>query len=81
MLTILKEDFMKRLFLVALAALFLAGCGAAARESGYYEHNTMYKDWDHLKFSICGYSHADQKVAQESKTENWWGKEIPVNYK
>ncbi len=72
---------MKRLVLVALAALFLAGCGAAARESGFYDHNTMYKDWEHLKFSICGYPHADQKAAQESKTENWWGKEIPVSSK
>ena len=72
---------MKKLVFVALAALFLAGCGAAARESGFYEHGTMYRNWDHLKFSICGYPNADQKAAQESKVENWWGKDIPVKAK
>ena len=77
----LEEDCMKKLFLVALAAFFLAGCGAAARESGFYQHDTMYKDWDHLKFSICGYPKADKKDAQESKAGNWWGQEVKVNGK
>lgn len=72
---------MKKLLLVAMAALFLAGCGAAARESGFYEHSTMYKDWDHLKFSICGYPNADKKDAQESKDNNWWGNPIEVKAK
>lgn len=39
----------------AVAVLFLAGCGAAARESGFYEHNTMYRNWDHFVFSLFGY--------------------------
>ncbi len=64
---------MKRLFLVAIAALFLAGCGAAARESGYYQHNTHFKSWEHMKFSIWGYRNIDQKDCQESKEGNWWG--------
>jgi hypothetical protein len=72
---------MKKLLLVAMAALFLAGCGAAARESGFYEHDTMYKNWDHLKFSICGYPKADKKDAQESKAENWWGNSVEVKAK
>lgn len=69
---------MKKLLFVALTALILAGCGAAARESGFYEHDTMYKNCDHMVFSITGYPNADKKVAQESKAENWWGKEVPV---
>jgi len=72
---------MKKLFFVALAVLFLAGCGAAARESGFYEHDTMYRDWDHLKFSISGYPNADKKDAQESKAGKWWGTEIDVTGK
>lgn len=68
---------MKRLFFVGLVVLFLSGCGAAARESGFYDHNTVYRDWDHLKFSICGYKQVDQREAQLSKSEDWWG--IPVN--
>ena len=67
---------MKRLFIVLLSVMFLSGCGAAARESGFYEHNTMYRDWDHLKFSIFGYNQVDQKEAQLSKEQDWWG--VPV---
>lgn len=64
---------MKRLFVVMMTALFLSGCGAAARESGYYEHNTLYKSWEHLKFSMCGYKNVDQKEAMLSKEQGWWG--------
>ena len=64
---------MKRLFLVLLGIMFLSGCGAAARESGFYEHNTMYKDCDHFKFSLYGYKQVDQKEIQLSKEREWWG--------
>jgi hypothetical protein len=74
-----KEEEMKRLFAVVMIVLFLAGCGAAARESGFYEHNTMYRDWDHLKFSMFGYKNVEPKVAQESKDHDWWGKTIEVS--
>lgn len=67
---------MKKLLLVLLSVMFLFGCGAAARESGFYEHNTMYRDWDHLKFSIFGYKQVDQKEVQLSKEQDWWG--VPV---
>lgn len=64
---------MKRLFVVMMTALFLSGCGAAARESGYFEHNTLYKNWEHLKFSVSGYNKVDQKEAMLSKEQGWWG--------
>jgi hypothetical protein len=67
---------MKKFFFVAMAVLFLAGCGTAAKESAYYEHNTHYRNWEHLKFSICGYQNIDKKDVQESQKECWWG--IPV---
>jgi hypothetical protein len=69
---------MKKLFFVAIAALFLTGCGATVRESGYYEHGTHYKDCEHMKFSICGYPNVTKKDVQESKAENWWGLEVKV---
>ena len=56
--------------------LVLAGCGAAAKESGFYEHNTMYRGWDHFIFSLYGYKKADPKKAQESTAQDWWGKTI-----
>jgi hypothetical protein len=67
---------MKRLLAVAMAALFIAGCGAVARESGYYEHDTLYKDCDHMKFSISGYKDIDQQVVKECKDRDWWGLEV-----
>ena len=67
---------MKRLLFVLLGVMFLSGCGAAAKESGFYEHNTMYRDWNHLKFSVQGYKQVDPKEAQLSKQQDWWG--IPV---
>jgi len=67
---------MKKWLVMAMAVLFLSGCGAAARESGFYEHNTMYRSWDHLKFSICGYKQVDQKEVMQSRSQDWWG--IPV---
>ncbi|MHB8907371.1 MAG: hypothetical protein ACYDAA_00635 [Syntrophales bacterium] len=76
-----KEIIMKRWFAVTLMALFLSGCGAAARESGFYDHNTMYRDWDHARFSMWGYKAPDQKVAKESKTDDWWGKTVQVENK
>lgn len=72
---------MKRWFLVMMAVLFLAGCGASARESGYYEHNTLYKSWDHMKFSWGDYKNADQKDGQKSKDEGWWGVTVQVPQK
>jgi len=66
---------MKKWFAVALVVFFLSGC-AAERESGFYDHSSMYKDWDHMKFSIWGYKNVDQKEAKESKDQDWWGKTV-----
>ena len=67
---------MKKLVVVLMGMLFLAGCGAAARESGFWEHSTMYRGCEHFKFSAYGYKHVEPKEAQLSKEEDWWG--VPV---
>jgi hypothetical protein len=64
---------MKRVFVLLLVVFFFSGCGAAARESGFYEHSTMYKSWDHMKFSLGGYKKVSPDEAQKSKEEGWWG--------
>ncbi len=69
---------MKRAFAVMMMVLFLAGCGAAARESEFYKHDTMYRNFDHLKFSWWGYKEAQPKAAQDSKAQEWWGKKIDL---
>ncbi len=67
---------MKKMIVVLMGVFFLAGCGAAARESGFYEHNSMYRDWAHMKFSIWGYDKVSPKEATLSKEEDWWGKTV-----
>jgi len=67
---------MKRFIAVMMTVLFLSGCGAAARESGFYEHSTMYRNWDHLKFSMCGYKKVGPQEVRQSKEQEWWGKTI-----
>lgn len=69
---------MKRLLLIAIISLFILGCGAAATESGFYEHKTVYAGWDHLWYSWSGYRQCEDKYIKESKTEQWWG--IPEKY-
>lgn len=64
---------MKRFIAVMMTVLFLSGCGAAARESGFYEHSTMYRNYDHLKFSMCGYKKIDPQEVRQSKEQDWWG--------
>jgi len=67
------EKDMKKIVVVLMGVLFLAGCGAAARESEFWEHSTMYRNCGHFKFSAYGYKHVGPKEAQLSKEEEWWG--------
>lgn len=67
---------MKKLFAIIMMLLFLSGCGAAARQSEFYEHNTMYRNGNHLLFSTYGYNQVDSKEVRQSKAQDWWG--IPV---
>lgn len=68
---------MKKMLLVVLTLVFLAGCGHLAKESEFYEHRAMYKNWDHLKFSLTGYKNPTAQDAQMSSEQNWWGIDIP----
>lgn len=70
---------MKKLLLLVLMAitLFLAGCGAKARESGFYQHDAQYRNLDHLAFSWWGYTNPTRQDAILAKKQNWWGIEVP----
>lgn len=64
---------MKRFLLLALTALFLSGCGAGAKESGFWEHSTVYKNWAHLKYSWYGYQNPTVETGKKSQEQGWWG--------
>jgi hypothetical protein len=68
---------MKRLIGVVILVLFLAGCGATVRESGFYDHDSHYKTLDHVAFSWWGYKHPTAETMKESTEQGWWGLEIP----
>ena len=68
---------MKKLLVITLLVLFLSGCGTAAIESEFWKHDTLYRNWDHMKFSWHGYKNPTADVAQKAPKEGWWGIDIP----
>jgi len=68
---------MKRWLLLFLMGVFLSGCGATATQSEFWQHDSLYKNWDHSKFSLWEYKHPTAQNYQESMTQKWWGIDIP----
>ncbi len=68
---------MKKLCLLVLIGLFLSGCGTAAKRSEFWEHDTMYKNWDHLKYSWWGYKNPTAESLKKSQEQGWWGIPTP----
>ena len=67
---------MKKSLVVLLLVLFLTGCGGSLKESEFFEHDSHYKNFDHLLFSWFGYRAPSMEDAQNSKADDWWGIEI-----
>jgi len=67
---------MKKLLVILLLGLFLAGCGQSLRESEFYDHGSHYKNFDHLAFSWFGYKNVTDQHVEQSKNQPWWGIEI-----
>ena len=68
---------MKRLILIGAAVFFLMGCANSGSRSGFWQHDTMYRSWDHMGFSWFGYHNVSAQDARESQNQNWWGEDIP----
>ena len=68
---------MKKLFVVLMLGLFLYGCGATAQQSEYWKHDSQFKNWDHLKFSLWGYKHPTAETLKKSQEQGWWGTDVP----
>ena len=68
---------MKKLFFLLLLSSFLFGCGAAATKSEFWQHDSMYRNWEHAKFSIWQYRNPTSETYKKSFDQGWWGIEIP----
>jgi hypothetical protein len=63
---------MKKLIVLILFALLIAGCSAE-----WYAHDTLYKTNSHMFYSWWGYRNTTADDAKQSTEQGWWGKEIP----
>lgn len=70
---------MKRLGAILLCGFFLVGCGTAARQSEFWQHDSMYENWDHTRFSVYGFKHPTTDTLKKSKEQGWWGIPIETN--
>ncbi len=62
---------MRKIIMVVALWLLVSGC-AGISQSDFLKHDTMYRNWDHLVFSIMG---SDDLVTthERSVAEDWWG--------
>ena len=67
---------MRRFLLVLLLGLFIYGCGASAKESGFWQHDSMYQNNEHMYFSWSGYKSPTEETGKLSDQEKWWG--LPI---
>ena len=67
---------LKWVVMLLCVAGLLVGCGTAAKESGFWENETMYKNLDHLKFSWGGYKKPDEAATKKTEDQEWWGKTV-----
>lgn len=69
---------MKRVLLIIMVLFFLSGCSATVRETGFFERDTHFRSWEHMKFSLWGYHNPTKADVEMSKKEDWWGQPVKV---
>ena len=68
---------MKKLVVLIFMVLFLASCSQTFMQSEFAQHDTMYKNNDHMKFSWFGSDKATSQDLEKSVEQGWWGIEVP----
>ena len=68
---------MKKIILLVIMGLFLASCSQTFQRSEFLEHDSMYKNWDHMRFSWFGGDNPTAEDNQMSIEQGWWGLEVP----
>lgn len=67
---------MKKLLVLLFLGMFFLGC-ASATQSEFWEHDAMYKNFDHMMFSWSGYNNPTEETGKKSAEQGWWGVEVP----
>ena len=65
----------KRLILYAIIVIGFSSC-ATMQKGDFLNHDSMYKNWDHMIFSIWGHKNPTVEDRQRSVEQGWWGIEI-----
>lgn len=74
----MEDEEMKKLVVLIFMMLFLVSCGHSLMGSSeFMQHDTMYKNWDHMKFSWFGTDQATSQDLEKSIDQQWWGFEVP----
>ena len=70
---------MKSIIVLAIMAisLFIMGCGQSAVRSEFWQHDSVYRNWDHMTYSWFGHNNPTAEHHQKSNEQNWWGIEVP----
>jgi hypothetical protein len=69
---------MKTLLFIIVSGILMTGC-ASFKESEFMKHNTHFKNWDHMKYSLSntgGYKTLTPEEIQQSQEEGWWGIQV-----
>lgn len=66
-------------FLLLLGVIFyLSGCAPTGE---WTKHDSLYKSFDHAKFSIYGYKDMTRYYVYESQARGWWGDPVLIDKK
>lgn len=63
---------MKKLIVLLFMVLLLSACS-----DEFLAHDSLFKDWDHVKFSWGGYKNPTAEDVKMSNEQGWWGEAIP----
>jgi len=69
---------MKTIIFLFVIGLFMSGCGEMAKQSEFWQHDTAYRNFDHLKFSWSGYKKPTSETQIKSQEQDWWG--VPIEW-
>ena len=68
---------MKKGIVLIILVLFLSSCSQTFVNSEFAEHDTMYKNWDHMRFSLFGKNNPTTEDVDKAAEQGWWGIDVP----